>query len=122
MNIKFYQNARLGLTSPIPSEEYLVSGFSNIYTSSIKIGAQWNDLSFEFAIPETIVAGNMYMNLPVARANNGDIIYNRANIDLSNSLPSTEYTVKYKYLSATYVNNPFYENELFFMAKTKIAF
>ena len=121
-NIKFYQNARLGLTSPIPSEEYLVSGFSNIYTSSIKIGAQWNDLSFEFAIPETIVAGNMYMNLPIARANNGDIIYNRANIDLSNSLPSTEYTVKYKYLSATYVNNPFYENELFFMAKTKIAF
>lgn len=121
-NIRFYQNARFGITNPTASEESIVSGFSNIYTSSLKLGAQWKDFTIEFAIPETVIAGNMYMNLPVARANNGDILYSHAHVDLSDTLPSTEYTVKYKFLSATYVNNPSYENELFIMAKTKIAF
>jgi hypothetical protein len=121
-NIKFYQNARFGITNPTASEESIVSGFSNIYTSSLRLGAQWNDFSVEFAVPETIISGNMYMNLPVARANNGNIIYNKANVDLADTLPSTEYSVKYKFVSATYVNNPSYENELFIMAKTKIAF
>ena len=118
----FYQNARFGITNPKASENSMVSRFSNIYTSSAKMGATWQDFAFEVAIPETIVSGNMYMNVPVARANNGDIIYNNANIDLSNTHPSMEYTVKYKYLSATYVENPDYENEFFIMAKTKVAF
>ena len=121
-NVKFYQNARFGVTSPTAAEDSIVSEFSNIYTASLKLGAQWNDFSVEFAVPETIVDGNMTLNVPIARANNGDIVYNRANVDLANTLPATEYTVKYKYLSATYVNNPSFEDELFIMAKTKIAF
>ena len=121
-NTRFYQNARLGITNPTASEESIVSGFSNIYTSSLQFGAQWKDFSVEFAVPETIVSGNMYMNIPVARANNGDIVFNNTNVDLSNTNPSTEYTIKYKYLSATYVNNPSYDDELFIMAKTKLAF
>ena len=120
--VNFYQNTRFGITNPKASENSMVSGFSNIYTSSLKMGATWQDFAFEVAIPETIVSGDMYMIVPIARANNGDIIYNNATIDLSSNRPSTEYTVKYKHLSATYVENPDYENEFFIMAKTKIAF
>lgn len=121
-NVKFYQNARFGITRPQAEENSIISNFSNIYTSSFKFGTSWQDLSFEIEIPETVVSGDMYALLPVARANDGQIIYNNARIDLSNTRPSTEYTVKYKNLSATYVNNPDYENEFFIMAKTKFAF
>ena len=120
--LQFYQNARIGITHPTTSEESIISGFSNIYTSSIKIGTKWHDLSFEVAIPETIISGNMYVTVPTGRSNDGHVIYNRANIDLSNANPSIEYTIAYKYLSATFVNNQDYENEFFIMAKRKFAF
>lgn len=120
--IGFYQNARFGITNPTASEESMVSGFSNVYTSSVKMGATWNDFALEVAIPETIVSGDMYLNVPTGRNAQGDVIYNRASVDLSTTRPSTEYTVKYKYLSATYVENPDYEDEFFIMAKTKVAF
>lgn len=121
-NVRFYQNARFGVTDPTTdNENSIVSGFSNIYTASAKIGAQWQDLLFEIAIPETVISGDMYLNIPVARANNGQMVYSTANIDLA-TRPSIEYTAKYKYLSATYVVNPLYENEFFVMAKTKLAF
>ena len=121
-NIKFYQNARFGITNPsVDNDNSIVSGFSSIYTASAKIGAKWNDLSLEVAIPETIISGDMYLNVPVARANNGQMVYSNAGIDLA-SRPSVEYTAQYKYLSATYVVNPEYENEFFVMAKTKLAF
>ena len=80
----------------------------------------WDDI-FEFAIPDTILHGNAYMNLPVARAENGNIIYNNAVVNLATK-PSTEYTLKYKNLSATYVNNNGYQDEVIVMAKTKFAF
>lgn len=120
-NITLYQNMRLGTTSPKANENSIVSGFSNIYTTSVKIGAKWQDLSFEVAIPETIIYGNMFLDIPVGRANDGKIIYNSTNIDLS-SRPSTEYTVKYKHLSATYINNPDYKDEFFIMAKGRFEF
>lgn len=121
-DIRFYQNARFGTTNPKAETNSIISNFSTIYTSSIKMGAQWNNFAFEFAIPETIVYGNMYATIPVARATSGEILYNNTTIDLSNTIPSTEYTIKYKHLSATYVNNPEYQDELFIMAKTKFAF
>ena len=120
-NVRFYQNARFGVTNPTKDNDSIVSGFSNIYTTSLKMGAQWNDLSFEVAIPDTIVSGNMSLNIPVGKTNNGQIIYGNANIDLA-TRPSVEYTAKYKMLSATFVDNPDYENEFFIMAKTKFAF
>lgn len=120
-NVHFYQNARLGVTNPTADENSLISGFSNIYTASLKMGAQFDKLSLEVAIPETIISGNMYMNLPVNMDNNGKLIYNNTAIDMT-SRPSTEYTVKYGALSATFVDNPDYQNELFIMAKTKFAF
>jgi len=121
-NVRFYQNARFGITNPsTDNDNSIVSGFSNIYTASAKIGAQYQDFSVEIAIPETIISGDMYMNIPIARANNGQMIYSNVGIDLT-TRPSVEYTAQYKYLSASYVVNPDYENEFFIMAKTKLAF
>ena len=120
-NINFYQNVRMGAFSPKSNENSIVSGFSNIYTASAKMGATWQDFGFEVAIPDTIISGDMYLNIPIARANNGEIIYANQSIDLTTK-PSVEYTLKYKYLSATYVNNPSMQDELFIMAKTKFAF
>ena len=84
-------------------------------------GIKWNNFAFEFAIPDTVVYGNAYMNLPVARNNNGNIVYKNAVVDLTTK-PSTEYTLKYKNVSATYVNNNGYQDEVIVMAKTKFAF
>ena len=120
-DLRFYQNARIGMTAPTHKEDSIISGFSNVYTSSVKMGAQWNNLSFEVSVPETIIAGNMYLYIPVNRANNGQIIYDSAIINLKTT-PAIEYTLKYKYLSATFVENHDYENELFIIAKKRIAF
>ena len=119
---QFYQNIRFGTSDLTPEENSMVSGFSNIYTASAKIGAKWKDFNLEIAVPDTIIHGDMYMNVPITRANNGQIVYKDAHIDLSNTNPSIEYTLGYKNLSATFVNNPDYENEFFIMAKTKTLF
>lgn len=121
-DINFYQNARLGITHLKAEENSIVSSFSNIYTSTAKIGTSWQDLSFEIAIPEKIIYGDMSATLPIAKTNDGQIIYNNTHIDLSNTRPSIEYTLGYKYLSLTFVDNPDYENEFFIMAKRKFAF
>ena len=120
-DINFYQNIRFGITSPKSEDNSIISGFSDIYTSSLSTGVKWNNFAFEFAVPDTILHGNAYMNLPVARADNGNIIYSKAVVDLA-TRPSAEYTLKYKKLSATYINNNGYQDEFIVMAKTKLAF
>lgn len=120
-NIKFYQNARIGMTGLSASENSIVSEFSNIYTASAKIGATYDKLTLEIAVPETIISGNMYMNLPVGMNNDGKMMYSNTNINLA-TRPSVEYTVKYGALSATFVDNPDFQNEVYLMAKTKFAF
>lgn len=121
-DVIFYQKADIGITSLDTDKNSLVSGFSNIYTASLDAGIKWHDLSLEFAIPETIISGNMYMTIPTGRAEDGRIIYNHTNIDLVDTNIVTEYSIKYKNLSATYVNNQNYQDEFFIMAKTNFAF
>ena len=120
-NVRFYQNARFGVSNPTADENSLVSGFSNIYSASLKMGAQLDKFALEIAMPDTIISGDMYMNLPTGMDNSGKLIYNNTAISMSNR-PSVEYTVKYGALSATFVENPDYQNEFFIMAKTKFAF
>ena len=120
-DLQFYQQIRTGISNPTPDENSIVSGFSTIYTQTIKTGLKWNDLSFEFAIPDQIISGNMSLSVPVARNKNGQIVYHNANIDLTTE-PSTEYTIKYKELSATYINNPDWQDEFFIMKKFKTTF
>lgn len=119
--INLYGNIRLGSTNPLPDDNSIVSGFSNIYTTSVKTGAKWNDFAIEVALPETIIAGDMYINIPTGRANNGDMKYATVGVDLA-TRPSVEYTMKYKNLSATFVDNHDFPDEFFFIAKTKFAF
>ncbi len=120
-DITFYQNVRLGTSNPKADENSIVSNFSNIYTSNVKIGTKWKDFAFEIAVPDTILYGNMYLNIPVNRISNGEIVYTNQKINLVTK-PSMEYTLKYKYLSMTYVNNPDYQDEFFIMAKGRFAF
>nr|MBQ0091141.1 S8 family serine peptidase [Candidatus Enterousia merdequi] len=120
-SVTLYQNIRFGITHPKTNENSMVSNFSDIYTTSMKIGAKWQDLALEISVPETIMHGNMFLDIPVARENDGKIIYNNTAIDLSTK-NSVEYTLKYKNLSMTYVNNPDYQDEFFIMAKGKFTF
>ena len=120
-NISVYQNIRFGTTNPKADKNSIVSGFSDIYTTTIKIGAKWEDLSFEMAVPDAILRGNMFLNIPVGRAHDNEIIYTNKKIALTTT-PSLEYTIKYKHLSMTYVNNPDYQDEFFIMAKGRFTF
>ena len=119
--IKFYQNIRFGTFHPTAEENSIISNFSNIYTTSAKFGAQWKKWSAEFAVPETITSGKMSVTVPTERAANGDIVYKDINLNLY-SRPATEYTIKYDWLSTTFINNHNQENEFLIMAKKKYAF
>ena len=120
-NIEFYQKARFGVSAPKSDDNSIISGFSDIYTASIKTGIQYKDFGFEFAVPETVLQGHAYMNLPVARADNGQIVYNNFTIDLT-TRPSFEYSVKYKNIHAGYINNADYQDEFYILAKGKFVF
>ncbi|MBR3510746.1 MAG: S8 family serine peptidase [Alphaproteobacteria bacterium] len=120
-NITIYQNLRLGLSGQQTNDNSLISKFSDIYTSSLKTGIQWKDFGLEISIPDTIISGNMYMNIPAYKDYKGNIIYENIHIDLS-GIQSFEYTFKYKNLSATFVDNQNYQDEFFIMLKTKKVF
>lgn len=120
-NVRFYQNARFGVSKPIADENSIISNFSNIYSASLKFGAQFEKFALEIEVPDTIVSGNMYLNTPTGMNNNGDLIYNKMAVNMA-TRPSTEYTIKYGALSATFVDNPDYQNEVILMAKSKFAF
>lgn len=120
-NVRFYQNARFGVSNPTTDENSIISGFSNIYSASLKVGAQFEKFALEIEMPDTIISGNMYLNAPTGMDNNGNLIYNTTAVNMANR-PSVEYTVKYGALSATFVDNPDYQNEVILMAKSKFAF
>ena len=120
-NVRFYQNARFGVSNPTADENSIISGFSNIYSASLKVGAQFEKFALEIEMPDTIISGNMYLNTPTGMDNNGNLIYNTTSVNMANR-PSVEYIVKYGALSATFVDNPDYQNEVILMAKSKFAF
>ena len=120
-NVKFYQNARFGVFHPNTEENSIISGFSNIYTAALKFGSQWKKWSVEFAVPETITSGKMFVTVPTERTPNGDIIYKDIDLKLY-SRPATEYTIKYDWLSTTFIKNHNQENEFLIMAKKKCTF
>lgn len=120
-NIKLFQRSRLGITAPKTTIDSMITKFSNIYTASFNLGAKINDWEFSFAIPDTIISGNMELRLPVGRATNRDIIYKNYLINLC-SIPSIEYSISYKNLTASFIDNPYGKDEFFIMAKGNIKF
>ena len=120
-NTELFYHTTLGTTNPRAAAESMVSGFSNIYTTSAKIGAKYGDFSFSVGTPDTIINGNMHLNIPTGRSINGDYTFARQTIDLA-SRPSVEFSASYKFMTAGFVDNPYGTDEIYMLAKTKLQF
>lgn len=120
-NIKLYQKIQFSYGLPKPQTNSLISDFSNIYSFSASFGAKLFDLDFNISIPDTIIAGNMYMTLPTGRDKNGKIFFNTYDIGLS-SKPSIEYSLSYNNLYFGFIDNPIGTDEVYVLAKAKLSF
>lgn len=120
-NMKLYQKTRLGFSTPIADENSLLDSVSNIYTLNAKIGFSFDDFDFGIEIPDTIINGNMFLNTPIGRDFNGNMIYQKTKINLATQ-PSFEFNAKYKSLYIGYIKNHDIKDEFYIMAKTKFMF
>lgn len=120
-DIQFFQKVRVGFSSPAAADDSFISGFSNIYSASVKVGAAWRDWAVTIATPESILAGTMNLRLPAGRAATGHLQFADYQINLSER-PALEYSVRYKFLTASYIDNPQSKDEFFMMAKTRFSF
>lgn len=114
-------NANIGRSRPIAMPESMISEFSSIYTANTSVTASRGNWMIGIAAPDTILRGNMRLRTPSGRGIDGNIIFADQTARI-NSRPALEYTVGYKFLSATFVDNPYGTDEVFFMAKSTIAF
>lgn len=120
-DIKLSQHTRFGFTTPRAAPNSMITSFSNVYTASVSVAATYNNWTFTVAIPETIISGQMNLRLPTNRASNGNIIYNNFAIDMTGN-PAIEYSVQYKYITASFIDNPYGTDEFFVMAKRSLRF
>lgn len=119
--ITFFQNAHIGISSPKASQNSMITGFSNIYTASIKLGTKFKNWTVSISMPDNIISGNMNLRLPSGRAHNGDILYQNYSLDIS-SKPVIEYSISYKNIYAGFIDNPYGTDELFILTKGSIRF
>lgn len=120
-DIKFFHHEQLGSIRPTASAQSMIDRFSDIYTASVALGFGIHDWTFSIGIPDTIINGNMYLNTPSGRTDNGNLIFSDTNISLRTN-PSFEYNISYRFISAGFVDNPYGTDEVYMMAKTKISF
>lgn len=120
-NIKLFQKARISFGTPKTVENSMISDFSNIYTASVDFGASVGNWSFGVSIPDTIINGTMNLRLPTGRADSGDILYNDYEINMR-SRPAIEYSISYKSITASFIDNPYGTDEFFILTRGKISF
>lgn len=120
-DITLFHRAQIGISSPRPAAESMISEFSNIYTANISVGARYGKWTFSVLIPDAIISGNMTLRTPISRSNTGQLNYTNYNINLVGR-PAIEYMVQRGFLTAGFVDNPYGTDELFILAKTKINF
>lgn len=120
-NTEIFNRNEFGMTAPRAAADSMITEFSNIYTASVTVGARHGDWTFSVAAPDIIVSGDMQLRMPTGRAANGDIIMRDYNISLT-SRPAIEYSVGYKFITATFVDNPYGTDEFYVLAKSKIRF
>ncbi len=120
-NLDLYQQARIGFATPEASENSIISSFSNVYTASFGLKAKYKDIQIGIAIPETIISGSMNMRMSSGRADNGDIIFQDYNVNLTGT-PAIEYSASYKFITASFIDNPFGTDEFFVLGKKRIRF
>ena len=120
-DIELFQHATFGTMNPTPSPESIVNGFTNIYTTSITFGAKYHDFMFSIGTPDTIINGNMYLNTPTGRSNDGAYQFTQHTIDMA-SRPSIEFSASYKFMTLGFVDNPYGTDEIYMLAKTRLQF
>ena len=120
-NVKLYQKTRLGFSTPIADENSLIDSVSSIYTLNAKFGFSFDEFDIGIEIPDTIINGNMFLNTPVGRDFNGNMIYQKTKINLATQ-PAIEFNAKYKSLYIGYIKNHDIKDEFYIMAKTKFMF
>lgn len=118
---ELFHRTTFGVTRPTPSTDSMISGFSNVYTTSVTLGATHGDWTFTIGTPDTIINGNMYLHTPTGRLANGEYTYSDHTIHLA-TRPSIEYTASYKFITAGFVDNPYGTDEIYMLAKTKFQF
>ena len=120
-DIELFTRSQFGSSHPIASSESMISEFSNIYTAAASLGIRGNDWSFAIGIPETIIHGSMNLHTATGKHANGNIIYQDYKIDMITT-PSIEYSIKWHFMNAGFVDNPYGANEFYIFAKTKLSF
>ena len=121
-NTEFFTRTTFGITNPTLNADSMITGFSNVYVGSVALGAQYHDWTFSVGIPDTIINGNMYINIPTGRRINGEYTFMNQTIDLSDNHPSVEYSVSYKFMTAGFIDNQRGTDEFYILAKTKLQF
>ena len=120
-DLNIFYSATLGTDSPHASPESIITGFSNIYTAAAHLGVTHGDWTLQIGTPDTIISGNMYLRTLSGRAPNGEYTYTNHTINLA-SIPSVEYVLSYRFMTAGFVDNPYGTDEIYMLAKTKISF
>lgn len=119
--LALFQRTEFGISNPTPTGESIVTDISNVYTTSITLGATLGDWTISVATNDTIINGQMTLRLPTGRQPNGNLTYTSHHIDLA-SHPAIEYNIKYKTVSAGFVDNPYGTDELYILTRGKIIF
>ena len=120
-DIKFYNRTHLGFSAPQPAPDSMISNFSNIYTIDTTFGLEYKQWALSIRIPDAILSGNMYLDIPYARAHNGDILFTKKEINLSDT-PAFEFNIKYKFLQTGFVDNRHGTDEFYIIANGHISF
>ena len=120
-NIKLFQRSELGISNPNPTGESLVTDISNVYTTSITLGATFGNWTASVGTADAIIDGQMTLRLPMGRAVDGTLTYSNHTIDLA-SRPAIEYNIGYKNITAGFVDNPYGTDEFYMVTRGKISF
>ncbi len=116
-----FHRTRIAFGNPQTTDNSVINNFSNIYTASVDLGAKFGNWTFQVSVPDTIIHGTMRMHTPSGRGANGDILYSNHTIDIR-SRPSIEYSISYKSITASFVDNPYGTDEFFIMTRGRLAF
>lgn len=120
-NVKIFQRTEFGISNPNPTGESIVTDISNVYTTSITLGATFGDWTASIGTNDAIIDGQMTLRLPTGRSANGALTYANYDINLA-SRPAIEYNIGYKNIVAGFVDNPYGTDEIYMIARGKFTF
>lgn len=120
-NNKILLRPEIGAARPRGRTDSMITKFSGIYTASVTAQIQHDDIGFAITIPDIILSGDMDMRVPVGRNAHGNLLFQDASTSLAGSA-AVEYSVSYKFITAAFVDNPTGTDEIFILAKRKMAF